>query len=192
MILALLLTCTPPAPDAPVKVSFKPGATVEELARFATATLCASWEVPLASRKRALKLSADGEVPGRQVAALVQLLAGSAGVDGPGLEASCAASAIGPIDSWTRKVPAAARDQLLECVLSQVRIVPNPSGGFKLFGIRQGSLPEALAFQNGDVVLSVNGAEPSLDAWAKLNNASELRFAVLRKSEPRLITWLLK
>ncbi len=207
MIWLLLLAaapCTPPGPDASVKVSFKAGSTIEELRRFVAATACEEWTLAEGAGKRALKLAIEGEVTGRQLPALVRLLAESAGVPAPAprVEAVCPASvaaAIVPVDPWTRKVPLGIRSRLFDCAVQQMRVVPNlkdgKTQGFKLFAIRAGSILEALGFQSTDVVLSVNGAELStpdqaVEAYAKLQDAAEVKFAVLRKGEPRTITWL--
>ena len=217
MIWLLLLAATPstgrpckaPPPDLQVKVSFKAGSTVDDLARFASAILCQPWDVPAAARKHTLKISVDGEVYARQLPALFHLLTDSASAEkapplAPEPSTECnprLVSSIVPVDPWTRKIPAASKEQLLGCAPMQVRVVPNfkdgVAQGFKLFGIRQLSLGEALAFQNGDVVLAVNGSELStpeqaLQAYAKLQQASELKFAIVRKGEPRTITWQIR
>ncbi len=202
--------CKPLPPDTQLKVSFKAGSTVEDLAHFASAILCEPWKVSAAARKRTLKLSVDGDVYGRQLPALFALLTESAGVDPAELPSASSApsachprllAAIVPVDSWTRRIPAASRGPLLECAPGQLRVVPafkeGAAQGFKLFGIRPGSLGEALAFQNGDIVLAVNGAgllsaDQALEAYAKLNQATELKIAIVRKGEPRTLTWLLR
>ena len=105
------------------------------------------------------------------------------------------------VDPWTRRVPLSSKLPLMECAPNQVRVVPafknGVANGFKLLGIRPGSLGEALAFQNGDTVLTVNGFElttpqQALDAWTKLQQAAEVKFAIIRRDEARTITWLLR
>lgn len=207
--------CKPPAPDLQVRVNFKAGSTVDDLAQFASAILCEPWKVSASARKRTLKISIDGEVYGRQLPGLFRLLTESAGAEGPAAPTppptpsvppslTCnprLVSSIVPVDPWTRKVPVAAKGPLIECAPTQVRVVPafkdGVAQGFKLFGIRPGSLGEALAFQNGDVVLSVNGSELStpdqaLKAYSKVMEATEVKFAILRKGEPRTITWQMR
>ena len=208
--------CKAPSPEMQVKVSFKSGATVDDLARFASAILCEPWAASAAARKRTLQISVEGEIPARQLPALFRLLTDSATLEraaaprpapapaptaaAPGCSPSLLARIV-PVDSWTRKIPVSAKDQLVQCLPTQARVVPELEAGtpkgFKLFGIRQGSVGEALAFQNGDLVLAVNGSalstvEQALQAWGKLQAATELKFAIVRKGEPRTITWQLR
>ena len=204
LVLAASPVCTPPGPATAVKVSFKAGSTVDDVARFATATLCEPWNVPPSAAGRALTLSVEGEVAGRQLPELFRLLTGidrsevspAATVCDPKLVAS-----IVPLDPWTRKIPAASRDEVVACAPSQLRIVPavreGRAQGFTLFGIRPGSLGEALAFQNGDVVLSVNGSQLSsaslaLEAYTAHKDAQQLKLAIIRKGEQRTITWQIR
>ncbi len=206
--------CKRPGAETAVKVSFKAGAKVEDLARFASAVLCEPWEVAAASQNRTLRLSVDGQVYGRQLPVLFGLLTESADVvrvapvkDPPPLpppKATCnprLLSSIVPIDPWTRRVPTASKGALLECAPTQLRIIPHfhngAARGFKLFSIREGSLADALAFQNGDIVLAVNDAQLSsldqaLEAYAKVQEASALKFSIVRKGAPRTITWLFR
>lgn len=74
----------------------------------------------------------------------------------------------------------------------QGRVVPAIQGGetqgYKLYGIRPGSLPKLLGLKNGDLITQVNGTElDSLDAvmelYGKLRNASHLSVTILRKGK---------
>lgn len=195
--------CRPPAPDAVVQVRFAPGATLDDLDRFAAEVLC---QPRGAGGKTPLPLSIDGAVFGRQLPALIRLIAEAAAAPPPAaVEPSTPpcpggpAGAIIPVDPWTRKISAAVRDQLPACAAGVVRFVPyvvaGKPAGVKLFGIRAGSLPDQLGLQNGDVVAGVNGlplnsAEQALEAYARLKDAPALKLLVTRKGEARTIAWL--
>ena len=207
MILALLIAaspCQPPAPDAQVKVSFKAGATLDDLDRFMTDVLCLTAKT--GGGKKPLTLAIEGTVFGRQLPALIRVLAESAGAGLPTASppepvAPCPPlprGSITPVDPWTRKVSAAARDQLLACGATQLRLVPHfvegKAQGFKLFAIRPEGLPAELGLQNGDVVTAVNGMTlnspaEALEAYAQAKDAPEVKLSVTRKGEPRTITW---
>lgn len=75
----------------------------------------------------------------------------------------------------------------------QARIVPRVQDGvtlgYKLYGIRSGSLPKALHFKNGDLISQINGHKlDSLDAamtmYNKLRHATILEVAIERKGLP--------
>lgn len=208
MILALLLAaapCRPPAPDAVVKVKFPVGATLDDLDRYAQEVLC---QPAGGAGKRPLTLVVDGTVYGRQLPALIRLLAESAGAapaPGPAPTATVCIplppGAITPVDPWTRKITAAVRQQLIDCAETQVRIVPaffdGKPEGFKLFGIREGSTVDQLALKNGDVVTAINGtplstAQDALAAVDQTRTASEVKLTLKRDGQPRTITWQLR
>jgi type II secretory pathway component PulC len=67
--------------------------------------------------------------------------------------------------------------------------------GFKLYGIRRGSLPARLGFKNGDFLVSLNGhslesLELSMRAYEAVRRGagSKLEFEVQRRSEPHTVT----
>lgn len=205
--LALLMAvtpCTPPGPDAPVPVSFTAGATLDDLEAFAARVLC---RPKGQGGARPLTLTVEGTVFGRQIPALIRLLAESAGGAPSAVEPTAApcpplpAGAITPVDPWTRKVAASAREALIACSESHLRLVPSfvqgKPEGFKVFGIRQGGVVDLLGVKNGDVVTAVNGqslatAEQALAAAALLKTAAEVKLTVRREGEPRTITWTIK
>ena len=184
---------------------FAPGATLDDLDRFAAEVLS---QPRGPGGKTPLPLSIDGAVFGRQLPALIRLLAEAAAAPPP-LAADPSAppcpplppGAIVPVDPWTRKISAAVRDQLPACAPGAVRFVPHAvagtPAGVKLFGIREGSLADQLGLQNGDVVAGVNGQplntpEQAVEAVARLKDAPALKLSVTRKGEARTITWLVR
>lgn len=69
---------------------------------------------------------------------------------------------------------------------SAPRVAPAPGGGFKLSGIRKGSLGAKLGLKTGDVLVSVNGAEiqgidDALALMTKLRRATNLEVLLERK-----------
>ncbi|MEM7158307.1 MAG: hypothetical protein AAF799_36040 [Myxococcota bacterium] len=74
----------------------------------------------------------------------------------------------------------------------QARVVPRmrdgESDGFKLYGIRPGSLPKQLGLKNGDTVRMVNGRallsiDDAMDAYMKLRKSKKLEFEIERKGK---------
>lgn len=74
----------------------------------------------------------------------------------------------------------------------QARIVPKQKDdeilGYKLYGIRRGSLPKLLGLKNGDMITAVNGEElKSMDKamalYTKLRRASNLSVSIERKGK---------
>ncbi len=148
--------CVPPAPDAAVKVKFKAGATLEDLARFASTTLCEPWRASEKVARRPLKMVIDGEVQGRQVRGLISMLGEAAGaaqfrgtvvlvdpdelpvapllvplrpshcLDGADLNAAIIA-----VDPWTRELKPMVRDALADanCLATEARLVPSFKDG---------------------------------------------------------------
>ena len=69
------------------------------------------------------------------------------------------------------------------------RIVPAREGdafvGFKLFGVRKGSIPEALGLKSGDILRTVNGLplsspDEALAIYSRLRQASDITLTVTR------------
>ncbi|MEZ4382486.1 MAG: hypothetical protein R3A79_14210 [Nannocystaceae bacterium] len=74
----------------------------------------------------------------------------------------------------------------------QARVVPalrdGETYGFKLYGIRRGSLPKLLGLKNGDALTTVNGRslasmDDAMTAYAELRDETELNLTVERKAE---------
>lgn len=68
------------------------------------------------------------------------------------------------------------------------RVLPMPDGGFKISGVRAGSLAKKLGLANGDVLLAVNGQElrgldDALGLMTKLRRASNLEVTLDRKGK---------
>jgi len=79
----------------------------------------------------------------------------------------------------------------------QARIVPKQTDGtiegFKLYGIRPGSVFKAVGIKNGDLVRSVNGMalgsmEKLLEVFAKLRHATTYTFELDRRGTPLTLT----
>ena len=75
----------------------------------------------------------------------------------------------------------------------QARVVPSikdgQTHGFKLYGIRRGTLPNLLGLKNGDLITGINDTKlTSIDAcmslYAKMKRASELDVHLERKGKP--------
>lgn len=73
------------------------------------------------------------------------------------------------------------------------RMVPAREGdafvGFKVFGIRSGSVPAALGLKNGDLLRTVNGLpltnpQQALEAYTRLRKASAVMLELTRRGEP--------
>jgi PDZ domain len=88
-----------------------------------------------------------------------------------------------------------ARDPTM--LVKQARIVPSQLDGvvqgYKLYGIRRGSLPKALGLKNGDLVRSINGkALGSLDEvmklLTKLRSETTFTLGIERKGTPLTLT----
>jgi len=74
----------------------------------------------------------------------------------------------------------------------QARIVPKQKDdevlGYKLYGIRRGSLPKLLGLKNGDMLTAVNGQEikgmdQAMALYTKLRRASNLSVSIERKGQ---------
>jgi general secretion pathway protein C len=85
--------------------------------------------------------------------------------------------------------------ELMHCA----RVVPEQDEhgnvtGFRLFGIRPGSLMAAFGFQNGDALQTVNefdmtSPERSLEAYSKLRSVSDLRVGLSRKGKRMVLEY---
>ena len=73
----------------------------------------------------------------------------------------------------------------------QARIVPSTSGGYKLYGIRRGSLPKLLQLKNGDALTEIDGKaiagltglSDALSRFAS-GKSKKVQFTVVRKGKP--------
>ena len=73
----------------------------------------------------------------------------------------------------------------------QARVVPSTSGGYKLYGIRRGSLPKLLQLKNGDALTEIDGK--AIAGFTELADAltrfaggktKKLDFTLVRKGKP--------
>jgi general secretion pathway protein C len=78
-----------------------------------------------------------------------------------------------------------------EQLLTEARLIPtfNGLGGFKVVGIRPGSLFARLGLRNGDAVQRVNGlsllsVESALEALGRLREGSHFQLELLRDGQP--------
>src|SRR5262249_19757693 len=76
---------------------------------------------------------------------------------------------------------------------TELHIVPaiqaGRASGFRVYGIRPGSLPDRLGLQNGDTVVSVNGLpittpDEALTVYGELHTARTLSVEILRRGAP--------
>lgn len=91
-------------------------------------------------------------------------------------------------------------DELLadpSIVSKQARVVPSmrdgKTEGFKLYGVRPGSVPKLLGFKNGDLVESVNGevlnsVDQALSLYTKFRDTTTLKLGLVRKGAPLTMT----
>lgn len=87
-------------------------------------------------------------------------------------------------------------DQLVSnpaMLAKQARVVPSQkegkTQGYKLYGIRRGTLPKLLGLKNGDMITSINGEEltsidKAMGLYTKLRRASQLEVNIVRKGKP--------
>jgi hypothetical protein len=87
-------------------------------------------------------------------------------------------------------------DEVLEygAATRALRVVPSldGGGGLRLYGIRPASAVDRLGFENGDVLVSVNGVsvatpDSALNAYGRYRSDDSLTAALLRRGKP---TWL--
>ncbi len=80
---------------------------------------------------------------------------------------------------------------------TQARIMPSIKDGqprgFKLYGIRPGSLPKLLGMHNGDLITAINGVpmltlEHAMEVYARFHTARALELSISRKGEPVTLT----
>jgi len=78
-------------------------------------------------------------------------------------------------------------------LVGQARFVakkaPDGRPGYALYGVRKGSLPQLLGVKNGDIVVSVNGADlgsmdQTIKLYGKLRHATRLEVEYVRKGKP--------
>ena len=91
--------------------------------------------------------------------------------------------------------------QDLSALGSQARVVPNYRNGkyegFKLVGVRPGSLYRAIGVRSGDVIKSVNGKpidspNKALDLFEKLKNSSHISLDIERRGQPKQLSYTIK
>jgi hypothetical protein len=80
---------------------------------------------------------------------------------------------------------------------TQARFVPSvrdgKTGGYKLYGIRPGSLPKLVGMMNGDTITSVGGKpldsiDAALDVYAGLRKGEQLIVGIERRGQPIVLT----
>ena len=83
----------------------------------------------------------------------------------------------------------------------QARVVPNYRNGkyegFKLVGVRPGSLYRSIGVRSGDVIKSINGKaidspNKALDLFEKLKNSSSINLEIERRGQPKQLNYSIK
>lgn len=190
--------CTPPEPTKRVPVKLAAGTPVRAVLEWYQQTTCTKLEAPEADSKALTTLAFSGTVPAAEADHVVELALASADVSFRVSRAKAEAACVSIAEGITTRpdgslaVKRAAFDSAFTsdgCLMRTVRVVPafvdGKPLGFKLFGIRAGSVPERLGFRNGDVVKSVNGQpfdspERALEAYSKLKEAKRLDLEIER------------
>jgi hypothetical protein len=132
------------------------------------------------------------------------LLSGSESVEGPTI----------PTTEFSPEIAAAVRCESAErCTIDrafvetlainpaslakQARVVPSMRDevlqGYKFYGIRRGSLPQALGIKNGDLIRSINGyalasIDKVLELYTKLRHESTFVIVIDRRGAPFTLT----
>jgi len=84
---------------------------------------------------------------------------------------------------------------------SQARIVPNYRGGkyqgFKLVGVRPGSLYRSIGIRSGDVIKSINGKaidspNKAIELFEKLKNSTSIELDFERRGQPKTLNYSIK
>ena len=89
----------------------------------------------------------------------------------------------------------------LSKLTSQARIVPNYRGGkyqgFKLVGVRPGSLYRSIGIRSGDVIKSINGRpidspNKAIELFEKLKNSTSIELDFERRGQPKTLNYSIK
>ena len=84
---------------------------------------------------------------------------------------------------------------------SQARVVPNYRNGkyegFKLVGVRPGSLYRSIGVRSGDVIKSVNGKaidspNKALDLFEQLKGSSNINLEIERRGQPKQLNYVIQ
>ncbi len=63
--------------------------------------------------------------------------------------------------------------------------------GWRLAGIRRGSLPDQIGIKNGDIIHSVNGQELDISAWAALHDQTDFEVSLTRRGQQQTLHYSL-
>ena len=105
------------------------------------------------------------------------------------------------IDDRTYEVPRATVDRVFSSTSTYTRVARTlPSyraEGFRVFGVRPGTIVSAIGIQSGDAVRAINGhevntIEEAIDLYQQIKDAKEWRIDVTRRGRPELITIAIK
>ena len=89
----------------------------------------------------------------------------------------------------------------LPTLQSQARVVPhykdNQYQGFKLVGVRPGSLYRAIGIRSGDVITSVNGNKidspnKALELFEQLKSSSNIQVEIERRGQAKTLGYTIK
>jgi len=105
------------------------------------------------------------------------------------------------IDDRSYEVPRATVDRVFSSTSTYARMartIPSYRGeGFRVFGVRPGTLVSAIGIQTGDAVRAINGHEvntidEAIELYQQIKDAKEWRIDVTRRGRPELITIAIK
>jgi hypothetical protein len=111
------------------------------------------------------------------------------------------ADRIKKIDDHNYEVPRATVERVFSSTASYSRIartIPSyRNEGFRVFGVRPGTIVSAIGIQSGDAVRAINGHEvnsigEAIDLYQQIKDAKEWRIDITRRGRPELITIAIK
>lgn len=211
--LVAVLAAAPCLESDPVTLAFKPNASLESVAAWASKSLCVPHSVDASAVKKTLPIAVSGTVS-RKAARLI-LKAALASIDvefrpekgafvlGPPSEKTVTCDdarraevvkALRVVSDEERAVSREVFDSdWVDCAITGARIVPAFRGGnfagMKVFAIRPDSLWAAAGFLNGDELVSVNdlpldSPEQALNAWVEARKADRIEVKLRRREAP--------
>lgn len=105
------------------------------------------------------------------------------------------------IDDHNYEVPRSTVERVFSSTSSYSRMARTISSyrneGFRVFGVRSGTLVSAIGIQSGDAIRAINGHEvntmdEAIELYQQIKDAKEWRIDVTRRGRPELITIAIK